>query len=70
MKKMIVAASLMAAIATPNAFAGDSDKIAGGALGAAIGAIVGSEISGKNGAILGGAIGAAAGVSIADDRDK
>ncbi len=54
---------------------GDNDALVGGAIGALLGGVVGSEIAGSGngteGAILGALVGGAAGVAIADDgRDR
>ena len=68
MRTMLIAAGVIAALASPSAFAqdGDADGTAAGAVGgAAVGAVVGGPI----GALIGAGVGAAAGNAI-DDPDE
>jgi Protein of unknown function (DUF1236)/YMGG-like Gly-zipper len=64
MRRMLIAAGMIAALASPAAFAQDNDAGEGAAVGAAGGAVAGAVAGGPVGALIGAAAGATAGAAI------
>ena len=69
MRRMLIAASVIAALASPAAFAQDTEA-EGTAAGAVGGAAVGAAVGGPIGAIVGAVAGAAAGNAIDDPGEE
>ena len=66
MKRLLIVPALLLGLAAGPALAGDRTEraVLGAGIGGALGALIGNEVSGRDGALLGGAIGAATGVAI------
>lgn len=72
MKRYLIAALAVAGLGLlPPAYAGDDGEVfLGGALGAGLGAWIGNEVEGRDGALIGGVLGAGLGAVIANDDDR
>ncbi len=71
MKRYLIAALAVASLGLlPPAYADDDGEVfLGGALGAGLGAWLGNEVDGRDGALIGGVLGAGVGAVIANDDD-